>query len=724
MKRRTFNTMDLQKEEDAKTAKSVIDEAARAVNEVGKTERKDKVEAKKDKKKRRESKESKRSEKGASDAQDTPAKVDGDTARTESSAKSKKKKTSKDADDKSSSSKKRKRKSELDAESLTVAHLEQDDSTMLGEDWLEGLKTSVGDIGAFFNSQPAPTEPEKKSSKKNDSTKRKSTTSNAADTTVELHEGGPVMSVKDFTVSEVPPAKKHKSKKDKSLTDNNTKLVPEAPPKASPYEHTPKKTPVPLPQQSHYHTPHAVGSIIKPYKAPSRTQSEILVIETPPSQLPRESTTPWKTPIPFPLSKSAVAPKSTAGLFPPASQTTDTSRTPSSAPSFLRRTKKDDIEPSSQDSLTASNLRRYTQPLNDDPKPRPTGRAISVSSTGSLNIKDAIARMGKPSPNTPTSSAEINPFFTPSSRKKATLESHVEASAHAFAKTFAASQATVNFTVEAKYLSEHISWRATNDAAGPLPCLKNATGCTAKSEQVLRLLREEPSHLLKISSVSDAEHAAFDAAVHSSLEAERFLCNAVTARVPVPLGTLDGVYTLYCPKYAATHIDKYGYGQRTLSIARPAGFKGGNTYTARLTIPPSPVACTLLAFKPPPHASLRVTTLTTSAEGYTMGLVCLGNGYVLLRVDMGLLLTGKKSEMGSGDVSMEFVGVREVDARGEGAVKWPAEVKKNVGGGEGKNSKAEEKGDGGDGTPVKKKRGRPTNEERERRALEAAGREG
>jgi hypothetical protein len=68
----------------------------------------------------------------------------------------------------------------------------------------------------------------------------------------------------------------------------------------------------------------------------------------------------------------------------------------------------------------------------------------------------------------------------------------------------------------------------------------------------------------------------------------------------------------------------------------------------------------ILSFSVPPHASFRTTTVKTSAEGYKMDVVFLGNGYLQLRVDLSLLLSGKPTETKEGKrVVMEFVGVHE-----------------------------------------------------------------
>jgi hypothetical protein len=328
-----------------------------------------------------------------------------------------------------------------------------------------------------------------------------------------------------------------------------------------------------------------------------------------------------------------------------------------------------------------------------------------------VNIKDAFARRGKPSP---ISSFDFDPFFAPESREKKQLVTQKEANVQTFNSAFDASQAAIDFAAEISYLQQRLRSKAAYDAAGPLPCLKTATGCSSKSEQVLQLMRGDNSNVLRINICSDAEQAVFDHSVAATFEAERFLSNAVMARNPVPLGKVEGVYTLYCPKYSSVHIDKYGFGQRTLSIQRPSGFNAAShTYTARLSIPPRPMAYTILAFNAPPHASFRCTTLTTSAEGYTMSLACLGNGYLVLRMDMGLLLTGKKSEMAGkeGEGCMEFLGVRERDVDGMGALEWDAverKVRKEV---EAKINR--EKGQSDKGvrasleTSPKKKRSRP-----------------
>jgi hypothetical protein len=271
-----------------------------------------------------------------------------------------------------------------------------------------------------------------------------------------------------------------------------------------------------------------------------------------------------------------------------------------------------------------------------------------------MNIKDAFAGARSSQPK--------------ESPKKV---SHEEADFATFKKAFRASQDCVNFFDELAYLEQHKERRAENEAAGPLPCLKSITGCNAKGEQMLSLAKDIPSDLLKVFGHSEEDQAAFDAAVQAGLEAEMFLHATILANVPVPLRNLPGQYALYCPKYSATHIDKYGNGQRTINIWLPAGSRT-NSYTARLNIPPRSIPYTTLLFTAPPHASFRTTELMTAAEGFTMTIAFLGNGYILLRMDLGLLLKGKETEMKGGqNVCMEFVGVKEKDPKGDMALQWP-----------------------------------------------------
>jgi hypothetical protein len=360
-----------------------------------------------------------------------------------------------------------------------------------------------------------------------------------------------------------------------------------------------------------------------------------------------------ETPVPLPSDVST-------HLSPPMSLD---NKEPTISSSTRQVTRTVDIEPKSQAPLTVSNLVKYTQPLNDTPKPKPrphnvlSGAASTVSSVSSLDVRGDLTRTSKPYSR---SGAEIDPFVTPCIKKTIRREFHEESHASVFKERYRKSRKTVNFSDEAEYLDKHFEWQFENNAKGLLPCLGVATGCNSKREQVLRLSKEDPSNLLKILVTTDSEHDALDDAKSRCTAAEYFLIMAVAARVPVPIGRVEGVWSLYCPSYSQFHVDKYGFGQRTLSIFSMPSLADPQAYTARLSIPPRSMLYSVLSFTVPPHASFRTTTIRTSAEGYKMQLVFLGNGYLQLRVDLNLLLRGKPTETAEGkSMYMEFIGVHE-----------------------------------------------------------------
>jgi hypothetical protein len=244
-------------------------------------------------------------------------------------------------------------------------------------------------------------------------------------------------------------------------------------------------------------------------------------------------------------------------------------------------------------------------------------------------------------------------------------EHHEESGATVFGKKYRKAQKTTNFSDEAEYLDAHLKWQIDNNSKGPLPCLGLATGCNSKREQVLRLSKEDSSNFLKVLVTTDGEHSTLEEAKTRCTAAESFLAMAVAAKVPVPIGQVEGVWTLYCPNYSQIHIDKYGFGQRTLNIFSIPDFQDDRSYTARLSIPPRSMLYSVLSFTVPPHASFRTTTIKTSVEGYKLDLIFLGNGYLQLRVDLNLLLRGKPTETAEGKpMYMEFIGVHE------NAVQW------------------------------------------------------
>jgi hypothetical protein len=419
----------------------------------------------------------------------------------------------------------------------------------------------------------------------------------------------------------------------------------------------PQRTPVPLPQKS----PRALNnsateSSAKKTKAVS-PQSEVLVAETPPSQMSRTpATTPRVSAIPFSLSKASSAAVSTTKKAPGVDDSLPD--IPLMVAAKVAKTDKhvmgsqgsvNPLTSSQVEGFTSMNLMHFKQPLNDLPKPRPRGRcavseATSTTSSSSCSttrsIRDMFLRPNKPYTRP---GEELSPL---NNNKKKHAEKHNEANLATFTTTFTASQHTVNFTDEAEYLEEYEEWLSDSEAAGPLPCLHKATGCSPKSEQLLHLQRttctSTPALKVILTNESEAERAS--AAITRVQTASTFLRHSILTRVPIPLGPISGSWTLYCPKYTASHIDKYGFRQRNLRIYSITGLSStSNAYTARLSIPPRSMSYVIQAFEAPPHASFRTTVFKTVPEGYKLHVMFLGNGYLKLRVDLQLLLMGKSA---------------------------------------------------------------------------------
>ncbi|KAJ4300856.1 hypothetical protein N0V90_002944 [Kalmusia sp. IMI 367209] len=428
----------------------------------------------------------------------------------------------------------------------------------------------------------------------------------------------------------------------------------------------PKKTPVPLPEVSAQlstssPTSKFQGRIIRE----KPVEPAILVPETPPSKSVQR--TKVVTPVPFQqIRKFDSAATERQGSqkvrrpidFTPVS--TGNAETFATAPAASHTTV---MLPTVPNALTDANLRSFKEPLSNGNKPRPrtkggasTATSIPDSSAASMSIQEAFARIGKPYER---SAAENDPFITQGGKPKKTRETHDEAPEDVFNEVYLELRKTVNFTEENAYLEDFLEWVLQNNQ-GPLPCMGNVTGCSSKKEEILRLSREENMTILTHLETDGGDPAALANATLQAERAEDLLMLAVRAKVPVPIGRLEGTWALYCPKYAEAHVDKYGYGKRSLVISSIAGFKHKNSYTARLQLPPRTMSYTLLAFQTPPHASFRATTVTLAAERYQMEIIFLGNGYLQLRVDLRLLLTGKPTDEVAGKkIVMEFIGVHE-----------------------------------------------------------------
>jgi hypothetical protein len=684
-----FNTMDFQDDEPpGGKEKMVIDEAAQMVADMGAAPRKESI-----KKKRMHSLSTTIAQAG--DRTATPTSVDEEIATFSTDGKRKKKHKDR-VESGELSAKKRKRNSEIQAASSPLMRNDYSNDSLV-TDAVVPKPSKHGNGAGYGLSQNILQVPELKPSLK----KTKSTRASEAT----LHEQTGDNSIELVGDGSKKKKSKHNKRHESLQTfDASAQSVPGlqegAANTGSPYATMPRKTPVPLPQKVSSMSTTATA-IKEPAK--QRGATDVLVTETPPSHTSRSVISPWETPIPFNVPKALGVSKE--GKKSKTSQRVHVSSTiandggsRTTAPGTLSQAGRNISSIRSSPSLTTTNLLRYTEPLNDEPKPRPRAWGGSLSSASSMSIKDAFARMSKPSTNS------SDPFLSRTPRPPKPVK---ETSLEAFTSALQTFQSTVNFESEHTDLVRHLTLRFTTASAGPLPCLKQATGCDAAKEAGLAILRTDPTDT---SITSSGRGSAFDRSVSANLSAETFLHHAILSRIPVPTGNLEGVYTLYCPSYAMHHVDRYGFGQRMLAISRPQGFNS-NTFTARLMLPPRPMGYTTLAFKLSAHASFRPATLTTAAEGYKMSLVALGNGHILLRMDLGLLLTGRGAGPQGESVEMEFRGVREKDGQGEGAVMFGAVeegVRKSVEGKEGKEKES----------PSKKKRGRPSNAELSRRARE------
>jgi hypothetical protein len=579
------------------------------------------------------------------------------------------------------SAKKRKRESE--GKPVNTATVNSDvsrvgnGSFVLGPDMLKGIEASMEGIRDLFNTH----EPEKKKSKK---TAKSTTKPGKAQATIvsQQETAQKTQTSKDEKsrckssgatprIFKTPKSEKQKKEKDIVAPKTSHSSVRVS---SSPVKHTP--VPLPPPSSVSTFSANRAANQNKAKEATNAQTPEVMVPETPASKIATNSSHAFNSAIPFPSSRLAEAAKATPRT---ARKERLTHVLSSSAPSVDHdaqvsappSTKKaDEILRQcgilSQKSPTKS--RKLTAPLNDEPKPRPRGRASSQSSSSSrsssISIPDLFNRINNPSSR---SGVNTNPFITPEAQKKKARETHDESAIQIFNERFLAAQDSVNFSNEQEYLNQYLYWQVNNASEYPIPCLGGGSGCTANKEKILRLSKEENVNILKALAITGGDNDALKDATEDSKKAEEFLKMAIRARVPVPIGRLDGTWSLYCPKYAEHHFDRYGFGQRTFTMYSIAGFKDKAQYTGRLHVPPRPydVPYTVLTFAVPPHASFRSTIITTAPEGYKMEVIFLGNGFLQLRLDLNLLLRGKPTEMvGGKKVFMEFVGVHE------DAVEW------------------------------------------------------
>lgn len=461
---------------------------------------------------------------------------------------------------------------------------------------------------------------------------------------------------KPSVISKSSPKKTHEKQEElgngKSCTNGQIHASISSP---APKNSTPLSTPVKSAKSS-------ISASRKAYqmRVPHQShEADIIAPETPPTtrQMSRQMT---KTPMPFPPHSSRptiTTPKLskkervTVTLSDSSSQIQNA--VPFTVPAAIRR------PPISK---TPVPLPKMTQPLTDEPKikpkrhpevPRASSETDSLPSSRSSSVSIMDVWLGR-------SGSTIDPGHTAQNNRSNHRETHEEASLNAFNQRFNELQLSVNFDHEREYLNQYLDWQAENESEGPFPCLGRATGCTPKKEEILKLSREEDINIVKALGADAVDEDTLKGATQAAQKAEELLKLTICARIPVPIGLIEGTWKLYCPKYSAHHVDKYAFGERTLRISTIAGFKVQNTYTAKLSIPPRSVLYSILTFSTPPHASFRVTMIKTAAEGYKMDLIFLGNGFLQMRVDLNVLLRGKPTETVGGKKGwMEFVGVHE-----------------------------------------------------------------
>ncbi|KAF2648987.1 hypothetical protein K491DRAFT_735832 [Lophiostoma macrostomum CBS 122681] len=561
-------------------------------------------------------------------------------------------------------------------------------SFVIGPDMLKGIEAIMSGMGAIFDNDAQ--EPEKKKSKKK--TKSDSKHGNAQMPTVPRAETAQSSQTSNAekTHRKSSGATSHIPKTPKSEKQRKASEV--VPPKesqssvrseASPVKHTPvplpppsqvKHTPVPLPPPSSLSSFSANRAASQRKVKKAINTPEIMVPETPPSKATTSTPHAFKSAIPFPSSRIAEAAKSTPRTARKERLTHELNSSnpsvnhdaPTSAPPSTKKADEILRECGILSQKSPSRSRKITAPLNDEPKPRPRGRASSQSSSSSrsssISIPDLFNRMNN---STSRSRVDVDPFVIAKPQKKQPRETHDETAINVFEGRYLAAQNAVNFSNEQEYLNQYLDWQVNNASEYPFPCLGQLSGCNSNKERILRLSKDENVNILKALGITDGDNEVLKDAADRSVKAEEFLKMAIRARIPVPLGRLEGTWILYCPKYGERHFDRYGFGKRKFTMSPISGFKDKTQYTGLLDIPPRSGLFSIRMFAVPPHASFRSTIITTAEEGYQMDVIFLGNGYLHLKVDLNLLLRGKPTEMvGGKKVFMEFLGVHEK------AVEW------------------------------------------------------
>lgn len=314
--------------------------------------------------------------------------------------------------------------------------------------------------------------------------------------------------------------------------------------------------------------------------------------------------------------------------------------------------------------------------VNSAPAPEPASAGRSPTSAATTSSTQEFSEAENVPPADGPSAASI--------WIATTAEPKQEANIREFVSKYTNVQYCVNFQNELKFLIEHRNYRDAADSLGSLPCLgQRGSGCNPHSEAILRrgLEDAQANNDATLGPVGVDDQQVLHDAAQRNVAAEAFLGHAILARVPVPLGRVEGIWRLFCPQYAAEHMDKYGSGERVLmlqSVPTPLSAADHRSlYKGRLHFPPRARMYSLENFPVPPHASFRTTTVDasfrtttvqTTVEKHKVDIVFLGNGYLLLRVLMSMMLSDKETCNENGQsMVMEFLGVHQ------GAAIWEIE---------------------------------------------------
>ncbi|KAF2702905.1 hypothetical protein K504DRAFT_495954 [Pleomassaria siparia CBS 279.74] len=694
--RQSFNTMDYHDDED--------DEAVSVPQYDGGTEVKKERKKKKDKKKKKHesaSPEGGNEPSSAGNAASSNIKTkrssgkkeadgDGDGDGDTDGEGPKEDKTKTKTKTKIKASKKRKRESEDMNETPSLST----GSFVVSSEYLKGLESCMGDIGANFASwsktSSRPGSEAKKKDRPNKSARKSQDATHESTSKFSTSAQAPEEQKKTKAAKRSRRKKEKKKSEDAIDTDSKTSKA-EAPAK-SPYARVPKQSYVPLPpkremsyfsaqreamqqkqQQSHSQPSEAIAT---PETPPSATSSRIQCLRSGAPLLKssfasamRAALLPSQGPLSTPTLDSASSTSDSASDTESDVETQSPVPAPAPAPAVISSPKKKSKKVSNRHVLTSATLKAMlnSQSPRSTSKPRtkPHARKASKSSIAtsvpssnvSASIPESFDRVGMPYARSGGTDAFVSCASTTTTTTEA-RETHAEASSAVFNKTFGSAQKTVNFTDESAFLDAYLLSQTAADSTRPYPCLSKATGCNARKEDIIAAGKEQGHAIARYQeAIGDDPEAMTDAVLRAS-QATNFLATAVKARVPVPLGDVLGRWNLFCPRYAEHHFDLYAMGKRTMAVYAVAGSPG--LYTARLSIPPRSTPFVMQPFTVPPHASFRTTIVETAPEGYGIEVMFLGCGYLRMRIDLNLLLRGKAMEGVDGKSGgMEFIGVHE-----------------------------------------------------------------